>query len=94
MTHLASTTYLHATYSETFQSLQPVYFPGFVFSWMALISHRLFLPKLLITPNGEVRSLFIPALFNADAFDALGMAGILSPSCCAFQLRESSAQVW
>jgi CCR4-NOT transcription complex subunit 1 len=46
--------------SETFQSLQPVFFPGFVFSWMALISHRLFLPKVLITPNGEVRRLFVP----------------------------------
>lgn len=38
---------------ETLQQLQPIYFPGFVFSWMALISHRLFLPKMLITPNGE-----------------------------------------
>lgn len=38
---------------ETLHSLQPIYFPGFVFSWMALISHRLFLPKMLITPNGQ-----------------------------------------
>ncbi len=39
--------------SETLQALQPIYFPGFVFSWMSLISHRLFLPQMLITPNGE-----------------------------------------
>jgi CCR4-NOT transcription complex subunit 1 len=50
-----SLTWIH---SETFQSLQPVFFPGFVFSWMALISHRLFLPKVLITPNGEVKYSF------------------------------------
>ncbi|KEI41517.1 uncharacterized protein L969DRAFT_58634 [Mixia osmundae IAM 14324] len=28
-------------------TLQPAFFPGFAFSWVALISHRLFMPKLL-----------------------------------------------
>jgi CCR4-NOT transcription complex subunit 1 len=40
--------------SDTFSSLQPTYFPGFAFSWMCLISHRLFMPKLLLSENREV----------------------------------------
>lgn len=41
--------------SDTYSSLQPTYFPGFAFSWMCLISHRLFMPKLLMSENREVR---------------------------------------
>ncbi|KIM32540.1 hypothetical protein M408DRAFT_316396, partial [Serendipita vermifera MAFF 305830] len=74
---------------ETFQSLQPVFFPGFVFSWMALISHRLFLPKVLITPNGEgwpafcrllvaLFSFASPVLKSGDPHNAVGLRqGIL-----------------
>ncbi|KAJ7582498.1 Not1-domain-containing protein [Mycena floridula] len=39
--------------SDVFSSLQPTYFPGFAFSWMCLISHRLFMPKLLLSDNRE-----------------------------------------
>ncbi|KLO12020.1 Not1-domain-containing protein [Schizopora paradoxa] len=39
--------------SDTFSSLQPVYFPGFAFSWMTLVSHRLFMPKLLSSSNRD-----------------------------------------
>lgn len=35
---------------NTLNTLQPSFFPGFAFSWMSLISHRLFLPKLLGAP--------------------------------------------
>lgn len=42
--------------SDTYSSLQPTYFPGFAFSWMCLISHRLFMPKLLMSENREVCS--------------------------------------
>ncbi|KAG8817898.1 hypothetical protein FRC17_011048 [Serendipita sp. 399] len=52
---------------ETFHSLQPMFFPRFVFSWMALVSHRLFLPKMLITPGGEGWPAYcrlLVALFN------------------------------
>lgn len=45
--------------SDTFSSLQPTYFPGFAFSWMSLISHRLFMPKLLLSENREVRVFFL-----------------------------------
>ncbi|EST08344.1 CCR4-Not complex, Not1 subunit, domain of unknown function DUF3819 [Kalmanozyma brasiliensis GHG001] len=33
--------------SNTLNTLQPSFFPGFTFSWMSLVSHRLFMPKLL-----------------------------------------------
>lgn len=45
--------------SDTFNTLQPIFFPGFAFSWMSLISHRLFLPKLLSAENREVSSIFV-----------------------------------
>lgn len=35
--------------------LQPTLLPGFAFSWMSLISHRLFMPKLLASSKEKVR---------------------------------------
>jgi hypothetical protein len=35
--------------------LQPTLLPGFAFSWMSLISHRLFMPKLLQADKEKVR---------------------------------------
>lgn len=42
-------TYIQAllAISNTLNTLQPDFFPGLTFSWMSLISHRLFMPKLL-----------------------------------------------
>jgi CCR4-NOT transcription complex subunit 1 len=39
--------------SHSINTLQPAYFPGFTFSWVALISHRLFMPKLLRDREGQ-----------------------------------------
>lgn len=36
---------------DIFNSLQPIVLPGFTFSWIALISHRLFLPQILELPD-------------------------------------------
>ncbi|KAJ8055344.1 CCR4-Not complex component, Not1-domain-containing protein [Yarrowia lipolytica] len=33
--------------AETFKLIQPMAFPGFAFAWMTLISHRMFLPKMM-----------------------------------------------
>ncbi|KAG1886855.1 uncharacterized protein F5891DRAFT_1224807 [Suillus fuscotomentosus] len=44
--------------SDTFSSLQPTYFPGFAFSWLCLVSHRLFMPKLLLSETREGWSAF------------------------------------
>ncbi|KAG8914689.1 hypothetical protein FRC00_011472 [Tulasnella sp. 408] len=68
---------------DTFNTLQPIFFPGFAFSWMSLISHRLFLPKLLLTENRDgwgafhrlLLSLFrflSPFLKNASMHNAVG----------------------
>ncbi|KAL1669392.1 CCR4-Not complex component, Not1-domain-containing protein [Schizophyllum commune] len=44
---------LLVVFCETLSGLQPIYFPGFAFSWMGLISHRLLMPKLLLSENRE-----------------------------------------
>lgn len=41
--------------SNTLNTLQPCQFPGFTFAWLQLISHRLFMPKLLLAENQKVR---------------------------------------
>ncbi|KAJ8454554.1 hypothetical protein ONZ51_g12961 [Trametes cubensis] len=54
--------------SDTFSSLQPTYFPGFAFSWMSLISHRLFMPKLLLSENREGWTSFYKLLLSLFKF--------------------------
>ncbi|KAF9532432.1 Not1-domain-containing protein [Crepidotus variabilis] len=54
--------------SDTYSSLQPTYFPGFAFSWMSLISHRLFMPKLLLSENREGWSAFHKLLLSLFKF--------------------------
>jgi CCR4-NOT transcription complex subunit 1 len=54
--------------SDTFSSLQPTYFPGFAFSWICLISHRLFMPKLLLSENREGWSAFHKLLLSLFKF--------------------------
>ncbi|TBU53064.1 hypothetical protein BD310DRAFT_962268 [Dichomitus squalens] len=46
----------HSSVLKLVLLLQPTYLPGFVFSWMSLISHRLFMLKLLPSKNREVGS--------------------------------------
>ena len=60
----------HLTFSnsDTFSSLQPTFFPGFAFSWMSLISHRLFMPKLLLSENREGWSTFYKLLLALFKF--------------------------
>ncbi|KAH9440897.1 hypothetical protein Pst134EB_029549 [Puccinia striiformis f. sp. tritici] len=41
------------TLSNLIESMQPSNFPGFTTSWMALISHRLLMPKLLMFKDRE-----------------------------------------
>ncbi|KAG0199082.1 hypothetical protein BGX28_007595 [Mortierella sp. GBA30] len=40
-------------FSNTFQTLQPLVFPGFTYGWLSLISHRAFMPKFLLAENGK-----------------------------------------
>lgn len=39
--------------SNTFHTLQPTFLPGFTFSWLQLVSHRYFMPKLLLAESGS-----------------------------------------
>ena len=38
-----------SAFCSAFHALQPARLPGFAFSWMELVSHRMFMPKLLLT---------------------------------------------
>ncbi|KAI8604517.1 CCR4-Not complex component, Not1-domain-containing protein [Dissophora ornata] len=40
-------------FSNTFHTLQPLVFPGFTYGWLSLISHRAFMPKLLLAESGK-----------------------------------------
>ena len=39
--------------AQTFSKLQPAHFPGFAYSWLMLISHRVFLPDILSLENSQ-----------------------------------------
>ncbi|EIN07655.1 CCR4-Not complex component [Punctularia strigosozonata HHB-11173 SS5] len=56
------------TISETFSSLQPRYFPGFAFSWTCLVSHRHFMPNLLMSEHREGWSSFHELLLSLFKF--------------------------
>ncbi|KAM0747379.1 Not1-domain-containing protein [Meredithblackwellia eburnea MCA 4105] len=52
--HLGSAYYqILVALSHSVNTLQPLFFPGFTFSWVGLISHRLFMPKLLMMQDKE-----------------------------------------
>ena len=43
------------TFSSTYQLLKPSRAPGFAYSWLELVSHRIFITKLLLhTPQKKV----------------------------------------
>ncbi|KAJ3214619.1 hypothetical protein HDU67_001427 [Dinochytrium kinnereticum] len=56
--------------SNTFHTLQPSFLPGFTFSWIQLISHRYFMPKLLLAENSKGWPFFQRLL--VDLFKFLG----------------------
>ncbi|KAA1474810.1 Not1-domain-containing protein [Dentipellis sp. KUC8613] len=72
--------------SDTLSSLQPTYFPGFAFSWMSLISHRLFMPKLLMSENREGWSAFYKLLLSLFKF--------LNPFLKSADFRSSSRDLY
>lgn len=82
------TAYFHALLAigDTFSSLQPTYFPGFAFSWMSLISHRLFMPKLLMSANREGWAAFHKLL--------LALFRFLAPILRSAHLQASSRDLY
>jgi len=42
---------LLSTYNQVYLALQPSFVPGFAFGWLQLVSHRCFMPHLLLAKN-------------------------------------------
>lgn len=72
--------------SNTLNTLQPSFFPGFTFSWMSLVSHRLFMPKLLEANERE----------GWGAFHRLfaSLLRFLSPLLRNAELQDTSRQLY
>ncbi|KII88902.1 hypothetical protein PLICRDRAFT_109994 [Plicaturopsis crispa FD-325 SS-3] len=85
--HLGSAYFqLLLSISDTLSSLQPTYFPGFAFSWMCLISHRLFMPKLLLSESRDGWSAFHKLLISLFKF--------LSPFLRDADLKSASKDLY
>ena len=72
--------------SNTLNTLQPSFFPSFTFSWMSLVSHRLFMPKLLEANQRE----------GWGAFHRLfaSLLRFLSPLLRNAELQDTSRQLY
>lgn len=61
-----ATTHLDAPFyvamGELFYALQPVILPGFTFAWISLVSHRMYLPRVLALPSLEGYSVAVKLL--------------------------------
>lgn len=72
--------------SNTFSALQPSQFPGFTFAWLQLISHRLFMPKLLLAENQKGWPIFQRLLMYLFQF--------LSPFLQTAKLKETTRMLY
>ena len=34
-------------------NIQPISVPGFAFSWLEIVAHRTFMPRMLLAPHGQ-----------------------------------------
>lgn len=56
--------------AEIFNSIQPMIFPGFTFAWISLISHRMFLPRVLELPEGKGYDSLVKVLTSLLKFES------------------------
>ena len=56
---------------ELFNALQPIVLPGFTFAWISLISHRMYLPKLLELPERKGYATLVKLLSSALKFQQI-----------------------
>ncbi|OBZ87225.1 CCR4-NOT transcription complex subunit 1 [Choanephora cucurbitarum] len=73
-------------FNDTLYTLQPSYFPGFAFAWLQLISHRFFMPQLLLAENQKGWTMFqrlIVCLFK-----------FLSPYLSSTELRDTTHMLY
>ncbi|KAG0047310.1 hypothetical protein BGZ83_007625 [Gryganskiella cystojenkinii] len=73
-------------FSNTFQTLQPMVFPGFTFGWLSLISHRSFMPKLLLAEGAKGWPLFQKLLVSLFRF--------LVPFLSGGELRDTTRTLY
>lgn len=78
--------FLLVSLCQTFQVLQPLHFPAFTFAWTTLISHRLFLPKLLQNRSDETWSGYCDLL--------IALLRYLSPALSVHELSDSSRLIY
>lgn len=103
--HLAQSS-LQGTYfqsllaiSNTLNTLQPSFFPSFTFSWISLISHRLFLPKLLNMQPETVYEQSVSSTVRSEGWNAYyrlfaSLLRFLAPILKAGQLQETSRNLY
>lgn len=60
---------------EVFNSLQPLIYPGFTFAWISLVSHRMFLPKVVTLPGQQGYPTLVRLLQNLLKFDRICGSG-------------------
>lgn len=72
--------------SNTLNTLQPTFFPGFTFSWMSLLSHRALLPHLL----APTHRLGWPSFFRLLA----SLLRFMAPFLRSVELRETSRSIY
>ncbi|KAI9280718.1 CCR4-Not complex component, Not1-domain-containing protein [Sporodiniella umbellata] len=72
--------------SNTLSALQPSQFPGFTFAWLQLISHRLFMPKLLLAENQKGWPTFQKLLMHLFQF--------LNPFLQIAKLKETTRMLY
>ena len=83
---------VHRAFANIFHALNPARVPSFAFAWLELISHRTFMPKLLLAKQQKgwalmhrlVVDLFVfmqPYLRNAELNDAVRLLYVPSASC-------------
>ncbi|CAO3700331.1 unnamed protein product [Rhizopus stolonifer] len=78
--------FILTTLSQAFGTLQPTQFPGFAFAWVQLISHRLFMPKLLLAENQKGWPIFQRLLMFLFKF--------LSPYLRRAKLKETTRMLY
>lgn len=83
-------TELYILTAEILKTLQPFALPGFSFSWMSLISHRYFLPKLLELPGKRGWSHVIDFLCEILDFEGTYVQGKDFPKAISAMYQGTS----
>lgn len=79
-------------FAHKFLTLQPNYFPGFVYGWLTLVSHRIFMPALLKMPDDEVCARY-PRELRLLTFSRAGNRSPRSWKQCYLMLASSSSHL-